>query len=127
MKTLSFRIVTGVESGYHHDVKGVADNSLVFKVSKLWQELAASEFDKSEIYVSAVTQPGSVVYHNQWGCPRGGESVIVLSGSANPNFIEDLGQWKETVVKLAKQLKKELKQSTLTVEFFETDLVYLTD
>ena len=127
MKTLSFRLVVGVEKGYYHNVKGVAESALVHKIAVLWQELAKKEFNESEIYVSAIAQPGSVIYHTQWGCPQGGESVVVLSGSANPNFIEDLVAWKETVIKLAKELKERLKQTTLTVEFQETDLVYLTD
>ena len=127
MKTISFRIVVGVEKGYFHNTKGVAESALVYKVSKLWQELTREEYNESYIYVSAVAQPGAVIYNQEWGCPTGGESVVVLSGSANPTFVKDLDAWKETVVKLAKQLKKELKQSTLTVEFFETDLVYLTD
>jgi len=127
MKTISFRIVAGIEKGYFHNTKGVAESALVYKVAALWQELAKSEFDKSEIYVSAVAQPGSVIYHQQWGCPIGGESVVVLSGSANPTFVKDLNKWKETVVKLAKELKQKLNQTTLTIEFQETDLVYLTD
>ena len=127
MKTLSFRLVVGVEKGYFHDVKGVADNGLVYKVSELWQKLAANEFNQSGIYVSVIAQPAAVIYHQEWGCPQGGESVIVLSGSANPNFIKDLDAWKKVVIKLAKELKEQLNQTTLTIEFQETDLVYLTD
>ena len=127
MKTLSFRITVGVAEGYFHNLSGVAENALVHKVSELWQKIAKEEFDKSEIYVSAVAQPGSVIYHTQWGCPQGGESVVVLSGSANPTFVKDLDVWKNVVIELGKKLKKELKQTTLTIEFQETDLVYLTD
>ena len=127
MKTLSFRIVTGVAKGYYHDLAGVAENGLVDQVASLWQEFAKEEFDKSNTYVSAVVQPGCVVYHQDWGCPVSGESVIILSGTANPQFVKDLDAWKESVLSLAKQLKKELKQSTLSVEFFETDFIYLTD
>jgi len=127
MKTLSFKLAVGVAEGYFHNISGVAENGLVEKVAKIWQELTANEFDESEIYVSAIAQPGSVIYHTDWGCPVGGESVVVLSGSANPTFVKNLNAWKETVLKLARQLKKELKQSTLSVEFFETDFIYLTD
>jgi len=127
MKTLSFRLIVGVEKGYFHNLRGVAENGLVYKVSELWQKMAREEYNKSYIYVSAVVQPGAVVYNQEWGCPTGGESIVVLSGSANPTFIKDLDSWKETVVKLSKELKKELKQNTLTIEFQETDLVYLTD
>lgn len=126
-KTISFRIVCGVAAGYHHNLSGVADKELVNKVAKLWQEIAAEELNKNGSYVSAVAQPGSVIYHTDWGCPEGGESVVVISGSANPEFNKDLDAWKATVVKLAKELKKALSQSTLSVEFFESDFVYLTD
>ena len=127
MKTLSFRIAVGVVEGYFHNVKGVAESALVYKVSELWQELAREEYNKSFIYVSAVAQPGAVIYNQEWGCPTGGESIVVLSGSANPTFVKDLDVWKNVVIELGKKLKKELKQTTLTIEFFEADLVYLTD
>ena len=127
MKSLSFRLVVGVVEGYYHNVAGVAEDALVENVSTLWQQLAAREFDQNNVYVSVIAQPGAVIYHTDWGCPVGGESVVVLSGSANPTFVKDMEQWKETVVKLAKQLKKQLKQSTLSIEFFETDFIYLTD
>ena len=127
MKTVSFRIVVGIEAGYGHDVAGVADVEIVNKVSTLWQQLAAEEFDSSGIYVAAVVNPGAVVYHRDWGCPESGESVVMVSGSANPQFVQDLNVWKETVIKIAKRIKKELNQSTLAVEFWESDYVYLTD
>jgi len=127
MKTLSFRLTIGIAEGYFHTLNGVAENALVNKVGELWQKLAANEFNQSGIYVSVIAQPAAVVYHTDWGCPVGGESVVVLSGSANPNFVEDLNAWRNTVIKLARKLKKELNQTTLTIEFFETDLVYLTD
>lgn len=126
-QTISFRIVAGVAEGYFHNLNGISDNDLVNKVAKLWQEIAKDTFNESGIYVSAIAQPGSVVYHRGWGCPAGGESVVVLSGTANPEFIEDLDEFREIVIKLAKELKKELKQSTLSVEFFESDFVHLTD
>ena len=127
MKTKSFRIVVGIEAGYEHDVAGVANNEAVKYVAVLWQELAAEEFEKSGVYVATVTSPGAVVYHRDWGCPEGGESVAILSGSANPQFIPDADKYREAVLRIAKKLKVELKQSTLSVEFWESDYVYLTD
>ena len=124
MKSISFRIACGVAAGYYHNLAGVADAALATKVSKLWQELAKVEFEESSIYISAIVSPAAVVYSTDWGCPVGGESIVKIEGSCNPQFsqIED---YKAAVLRVAAALKKELSQSTLTVEFFETDLVYM--
>jgi hypothetical protein len=124
-KTISFRIATGVAQGYYHNLAGVAEKELVNKVASLWQELCEEEFSESGIYPSAVAIPGSVIYSPNWGCPQGGESVVVLTGSANPEFVKDMEAYKDSVLRVAKKLKEELGQTTLTVEFFESNLEYL--
>jgi len=126
-KTTSFRIVAGVAPGYYHELAGVAEPELVAKVASLWQQLAAEEFKNSNIYITAVVSPAAVVYHQDWGCPVGGESVVKIEGSANPQFIENMDEYKNTVKRVALALKKELKQSTLSIEFWESEFVYLTD
>jgi len=126
MKTISFRIITGVAEGYFHDLSGVAKVELATKVAKLWQRLAAEEFKNSNIYVAAAVSPAAVVYHQDWGCPAGGESVVKIEGSCNPQF-SDPEKYKDAVKRVALALKKELKQSTLSIEFWESDFVYLTD
>lgn len=121
-KTLRFEIVSGVNKGYFHTND---ENESLDLVGGIWQEIAKKEFEKSNIYVSAVMKPSKTIYNEEWGCPKNGEETIVITGVANKEFVKDIEKWKDTVMKLAKQLKNQLKQSTLTCEFMETELHYL--
>ncbi|MCY6958371.1 hypothetical protein [Clostridium brassicae] len=123
-KTLRFEIVTGVNKGYFHNNN---QNESLNLVGELWQRIAKQEFEKSNIYVSAVMKVSKTIYNEAWGCPKGGEETIVITGVANKEFVQDMNAWKNTVIKLAKELKKELKQSTLTCEFSEVELFYFKD
>lgn len=120
-KTLKFEIVTGFNKGYIH-VNEKSEG--VDLVGGIWQEIAKREFELNNIYVSAVIKPSKTVYHEEWGCPQKGEETIVLTGVANPEFVDDIEKWKGTVIKLAKELKNQLKQNTLTCEFTEIELHY---
>ncbi|WP_333859558.1 hypothetical protein [Clostridium sp.] len=120
-KTLRFEIVSGVNKGYFHNNKY---RYVVDIIANLWQKIAKKEFEVSGIYVSAVIKSSKTVYHEDWGCPKDGEETVVITGIANKEFIDDIEKWKNTVIKLAKYIKEELKQSTLTCEFLETELHY---
>lgn len=119
-KTLRFEIVSGVNKGYFNG-RGI---NLLDDVSILWQKIAAKEFELSGVYVSAVIKNSKTVYHENWGCPKGGEYTVVITGVANKEFIDDLKKWKNIVLRLAKLLKEGLNQSTLTCEFLDTELHY---
>ncbi|MDU1320986.1 MAG: hypothetical protein E6931_05680 [Clostridium botulinum] len=121
-KTLRFEIVSGVNKGYFHTNSQSESLDLV---GGIWQKIAKEEFEKSNIYVSAVIKPSKTVYNQEWGCPENGEETVVLTGVANEEFVDDIEKWKDTVIKLAKELKNQMKQSTLTCEFIETELHYL--
>lgn len=120
-KTLRFEIVSGVNKGYF---RSNSKESRLDFVARLWQDIAKEEFEISEIYVSAVIKSSKTVYHENWGCPKGGEETIVITGVANKDFVQDIEGWKDVVIKLANKLKKELGQSTLTCEFLNTELHY---
>lgn len=123
MKTLKFEIVTGINEGYGHENE---EANGVLLVSKAWQFLAEKVMHETGLYISAVASQSKTIYNTDWGCPVGGEDTITITGIANPEFVKDLDQWKQVVLVVARQLKDELKQSTLTVEFTEVeDFVYL--
>jgi hypothetical protein len=124
-KTIGFTIVCGVAPGYFHNMKGVAAPELAAKIATLWQEVAEKHFAETNIYVSATVTPGAVVYSPNWGCPDGGESIIMIQGVANPEFVKNLEDYRDVVLQIAKELKNKLDQSTLTVEFIEKELAYL--
>ncbi|MBU3219619.1 hypothetical protein [Clostridium algidicarnis] len=121
-KTLRFEIVTGVNKGYFHNN---IENESLDLVSGVWSEIAKQEYKSTGIYVSAVIKPSKTIYNEEWGCPKGGEETVSLTGVANKEFVQDIEKWKTTVIKLATKLKNELKQNTLTCEFIDTELHYL--
>ena len=56
--------------------------------------------------------PGVCVYHTEWGCPRGGEPVGAYRAEGTPSEI----------LNEAEKLRKDLKQSTLSVALPETGI-----
>ncbi len=119
-KTVSFKIVLRIVAGYGYNLAGVTSNELVNKIAKDWQKIAEEQVKNNNIYVPAI------IYSPDWGCPVGGESIVKIEGSCNPQFA-DPDKFKDAVLRIARALKKELQQSTLTIEFFESDIVYLKD
>ncbi|SFU71048.1 hypothetical protein SAMN04487886_11132 [Clostridium sp. DSM 8431] len=122
-KTLRFEIVTGIQGGYKKLNNTLANHEKI--VSCLWQDNAETLYKKNNIYISAVIKCSYTVYNQEWGCPRGGERTVVITGVANKEFVNNLEAWKEAVLVLAKKLKEQLNQRTMTCEFMETELHYL--
>lgn len=120
-KTLRFEIVTGVNKGYFHNN---TESESLDLIGNIWSEIAQQEYELTGIYVSAVIKPSKTIYNEAWGCPKGGEETVTLTGVANKEFVTDIQKWKTTVIKLAAKLKNELKQNTLTCEFIDTELHY---
>ncbi|MBU5593315.1 hypothetical protein KQI89_16315 [Clostridium sp. MSJ-4] len=120
-KTLRFEIVTGVNKGYFHN--NTESDSLNL-VGSVWGKIAKQEYELTGIYVSAVIKPSKAIYNEAWGCPKGGEETVSITGVANKEFVANIQDWKNTVIKLGKELKEELRQSTLTCEFMDTELYY---
>lgn len=127
MKSVKFVSVIGVVAGYSgNDMLLKAQEVAPDAMSKAWQQAAKEVFDDTGIYVSSNVTPSKTVYHEEWGCPIGGEPTFMIEGCLNPQFGE-VEPWKEAVVKCVKKVKKAFGQSTVTVEFSEIDHVYLTD
>lgn len=123
LKTLHFEIITGIQKGYKNLIPNYADTENI--VSHLWQKNALAEYEKSNIYVSAVIKRCYTVYHEERGCPKGGERTVSVSGV--PIFQDEckLDEWKEAVIRLAKKLKEDLEQEYMTCEFMKTELLSL--
>jgi hypothetical protein len=122
MKTIKFKVTIGIKESFH-DTKEVA-NIVAFA----WQEAAKEVFNSGKPYVSAVVNESISVYNEIWGCPTGGERTVTVSGSANPAFVQNMDEWKKTVIAVVKAVKAKLQQSIVVLEFSEVnDFVYLTD
>lgn len=120
MKTVKFVSTIGIMEGYGHNNNGETKD-----FNSLYQEVAKKIFQETNIYISAVSVQSKTLYNTEWGCPKGGEDTYTISGVANPEFITDMEQYKETVRKVILKLKEELKQSTVTLEFIEVEIEYL--
>jgi hypothetical protein len=153
MKTLAFYAVFGVVEGYHHNnimpiltPRGlerlpVNNESNLKIVSKAWQEAMQDEFDTSGVLVSAVLSESNTVYSVGFGCPEGGEKTVTVNGHFNPKFIKKKPGFSENssariaftayhqaVVRVCNAVKKELKQTTVSIAFYDLDdFVYLAD
>lgn len=121
--TLRFEIVSGVNKGYFTEENKTIDNLNL--IGSIWQKIAKEEFEVCDIYISAVISSSKTVYHELWGCPKSGEETVIITGVANKEFVKDLDEWKQCVLRLAKKLKSELGQNTMTCEFMNTELYYL--
>lgn len=122
-KTLKFEIVTGIKAGYKNLKAGEKDKENI--VANLWQKNAKEEFEVTGIYVSAVIKRSYTVYNEDFGCPKGGERTVVITGVAYDEYAYNIENWKNTVIVLAKKLKSQLKQEKISCEFMETEFLYL--
>lgn len=120
MKTEKFEIILGVVPGYFHDNKSEDDNAFGEKL----QEVQASIFKDTGLYVSVVWRPAMVSYHTDWGCPVGGEKVYQITGTRNPEFVQDAVVYHKVVELFTKRLMKEFSQTTVTLEWQNVDLTY---
>ena len=154
MKTLAFYAVFGVVPGYNHNNKlpvlvhrdgrtqleETEELSNIEIVSNIWQEAMEEEFKQSEILVPAVLSESNTVYPVRFGCPKGGEQTVTVNGHVNPKFARKgyenyhnlyeamIHEYKAAAIRVCKVVKDELKQTTVSVAFYEIeDFVYLSD
>lgn len=100
---------------------------LLDQIKLRWQEHARIFNEVNGVYISAIAVPGHAIYHKDWGCPTYGERVIAFNCTANPEFIKDMDKYEEGVLYIAKKLKKDFKQHTITITKLKADMCYLTD
>ena len=121
MLTLTAKVTIGINEGYDHlNESNLKDSFGAF----LYNFLEENEDQVGE-YISFVVYPTKTIYKKEWGCPNGGEDTITLEATANPKFVHDLKTWKFHVIKYIELLKEELKQYTVMIQFYETDVQYL--
>lgn len=121
MKSIKFVATIGINEGY-----SLADQNAVDMIAfgELYKEVAKDVFESQGQYVSCSATPVKTLYHADWGCPVGGENCVMLTGICNPQFSE-ISAWRQAVLSVCKELKKQLNQSTVTVEFMESEIEYL--
>ena len=114
-------IICGVTKGYFHANENNLDmNTICETIKEVSNKLEA----QTGVYVSGVVSDTRVTYKTEWGCPVGEERVFKFEATQNPEFSKEK-DWKISVVEFATALKEEYKQKTLTLEFVESDMMYI--
>ena len=127
MKAVFFQAVFGVNPGYAHD-NGLPENTSADQiVARAWREALEEEFSSSGILVGATIAAGRVTYPTDFGCPKDGEIIAVVSGNSNPKFVPEdaIPAFKEAVIRVCRAVKEKLAQSRVQLTFTEVhDFVY---
>ncbi|MTI84296.1 MAG: hypothetical protein FH756_10405 [Firmicutes bacterium] len=121
--TEKFVAVVGIDPRLYGTNSSVTSNPVRVVAGK-WQEAAKEIFNDQKIYISAVVsgEDDRIVYDTAMGCPVGGEHVVQIRGTRNPEIDKD--NWKKAVLDVVKRVKDKLDQSTVAVEFFKVELFY---
>ena len=135
--TVKYEVVVGVPDDTEYPIfcpgpefsviTGTMMKCQLDEMRSAWKKYAKEFYEANDIYVSAIAIPGRALYHEDWGCPENGERVLSFHCTANPEFIKDLHMYEEGIQYIAKKLKKEFKQHTITITRLYADIVYLTD
>ena len=112
---MRFEVVIGVEPGYGKQYDGDAAAA----VAAAWQDAQEAVWKSRGVYVSAAVLPCKMVYWQQWGCPEGGEHCAMVVGHGHPTFVKDAAAWKAAVVDGVALVRATLKQSSVTVYFWD--------
>lgn len=123
MNTERFILTLGINEGYFHNNNCTQD---ILTIGKIANNISQQYFNEHNIYVTFSIIDSRTFYSNQWGCPNDGEETIIITGVANPSFVS-LEEWKNAVIEFTKEMKKELRQSTCTLEFIGCELIYFNN
>lgn len=120
MNSYTVTAVVGKVPGYANDGMEVL-NITSKDVQGYLEELSKNR----RYYISFVMTDGKCIYKKDWGCPDGGEDVIVFQATMNPTFVDDSTAWLHDALYYIGALKELYKQTTVTVSITQSDVIYL--
>lgn len=126
VKTLEFQLTVGVVPGYGHD-NPAGRVSPAQQVADEWQRISEDLFADYKVYPAGTVVPGRTLYPTEFGCPKGGETTVTVSGLANPHYVDNLDMWRFVVEKAADRLRKKLGQVTAYLSFRRVRFQYLVE
>lgn len=122
-ETIRWSCTTGVNSGYElENQRQISEEDF----AAIYQETAREVYEETGTYISAVINPARFVYHEDWGCPAGGEYGYMMTGSCNPAF-SDKEAYLAALKLLIGRLKEKLGQKTMLLEIMPASVLYLTE
>lgn len=125
-RTERVTLTLGVTPGYGHDNEAATDPTVAFEAAVEAGIVAAAAIQNElGVYPSFVAHTAKVGYRHEWGCPTGGEFVLVFQGERNPEFTPSPETYRAAWRRLAELLKKEFSQTTATLAVEEVELEYL--
>lgn len=123
MNTERFILTLGINEGYFHNNSCEKD---ILKIGEIANNISQQYFNEHNIYITFSIIDSRTFYSKQWGCPNDGEKTVIITGVANATFVS-LEEWKNAVIEFTKKMKKELRQSTCTLEFVKCELIYFNN
>ena len=117
-------IIFGIHEGYCTTNNEEIDYSVV--IPQLQKILKDHKYNRHDEKLSGVISTGYAIYEEERGCPTTGEPVIRFETTYNKKkTISNEYEWKCGVRALAKIIREEYKQTTVTLEFIESSLHYI--
>lgn len=121
--SIKYEVVVGLIPGYH----GISNNAELAIVRNAWMKYALKYYNETNVYISSIAYEAKALYNREWGCPIDGEPVVVFHCTLNPEFVKNEKVYEDGIVYVAKKLKEELRQSTVTITKTNASIAYLSD
>lgn len=127
IETERYTITVGTTPGYFHNNERAPNehfdlSDIIAKANELCEKIKA----ESGVFPTFIATVGKAVYPKKFGCPDGGEFVVVLSGERNPVF-EDHPQKNEVAwITLARALQETFRQTTIRLVIEPVRLYYFS-
>lgn len=118
----SFELILGYTPGYNNEeLEKENEFDSIESFNALYYKIAQEIYDKSGVFVTALTFKSRVVYP---GSPRGGEKVYFIKGTRNPEFTSDKEKYRKAVNEVARILADILQQTTYSISWTNCNYNY---